>query len=108
MDDDRCPVSFGRSLLGGGLESFGQGTGRVAALLLLRVEHDRDEDGELRILGERITELPEGFEAHKRVAAILKSRKDMVAGTVPLDWGMGHTTRCVPPPSGCRSPRLQP
>ena len=44
----------------------------------------------LKALGERITELPEGFEAHKRVAAILKARKDMVAGTVPLDWGMAE------------------
>lgn len=44
----------------------------------------------LKQLGEKINELPEGFEPHKRVAAILKARKDMLAGSVPLDWGMAE------------------
>ncbi len=44
----------------------------------------------LKELGKRLSELPEGFEAHKRVAAILKARQEMTAGTLPLDWGMAE------------------
>src|SRR5690606_25158844 len=39
----------------------------------------------LKALGAKVIELPEGFEPHKRVAAILKSRQEMIAGSLPLD-----------------------
>jgi 2-oxoglutarate dehydrogenase E1 component len=44
----------------------------------------------LKELGERLTTLPEGFEPHKRVGAILNSRREMTAGTHALDWGMAE------------------
>ena len=44
----------------------------------------------LKQVGERLTTLPEGFDAHKRVDAILKARRDMTAGNQPLDWGFAE------------------
>ncbi|MNX16092.1 2-oxoglutarate dehydrogenase E1 component [compost metagenome] len=44
----------------------------------------------LKELGERLVDLPEGFEPHKRIGAIFKARRDMLAGSLPLDWGMAE------------------
>ncbi len=41
----------------------------------------------LRELGERLCELPEGFEPHDRAARVISERRKMIAGDIPLDWG---------------------
>ncbi|MBO9540153.1 2-oxoglutarate dehydrogenase E1 component [bacterium] len=44
----------------------------------------------LKRLGDRLTTIPEGFKLHSRVDRIIQSRRDMLAGKVPLDWGMAE------------------
>ncbi len=46
---------------------------------------------DLRRLGERITQVPEGFSLHDRVAKVVADRRKMAAGEQPLDWGMAET-----------------
>jgi 2-oxoglutarate dehydrogenase E1 component len=41
----------------------------------------------LRALGERWLALPPGFTPHPRLATLLESRRAMLAGKQPLDWG---------------------
>ncbi len=41
-------------------------------------------------IGEKITFVPEVFELHPSVTRILKSRKKMVAGEMPFDWGFAE------------------
>jgi 2-oxoglutarate dehydrogenase E1 component len=38
-------------------------------------------------LGQRITDRPEGFVLHPRVAQVITNRQKMMAGEMPLDWG---------------------
>jgi 2-oxoglutarate dehydrogenase E1 component len=45
---------------------------------------------ELRRIGERITTVPEGFRLHPLVQKVIADRRSMVAGDLPLDWGMGE------------------
>jgi 2-oxoglutarate dehydrogenase E1 component len=45
----------------------------------------------LHELGERLLELPAGFQLHPRVAKILGDRRAMLSGDLPLDWGMAET-----------------
>ncbi|MFP4147014.1 MAG: 2-oxoglutarate dehydrogenase E1 component [Halorhodospira sp.] len=45
----------------------------------------------LRGLQRILDTLPEGFELNPRVASILESRRKMVAGALPLDWGFAET-----------------
>ena len=45
---------------------------------------------DLKRLGERITQVPEGFGLHDRVAKVVADRKKMAAGGQPLDWGMAE------------------
>ena len=45
---------------------------------------------DLQRLGERITQVPEGFGLHDRVAKVVADRKKMAAGEAPLDWGMAE------------------
>ncbi|MEC5397104.1 2-oxoglutarate dehydrogenase E1 component [Uliginosibacterium sp. H1] len=45
---------------------------------------------ELKRLAKRLTDLPEGFTLHSRVANIVEARKAMGDGNQPLDWGMGE------------------
>ncbi|HTQ37195.1 MAG TPA: 2-oxoglutarate dehydrogenase E1 component, partial [Steroidobacteraceae bacterium] len=42
-------------------------------------------------LGARIVDVPPDFKLHPRVAAIYASRRKMLAGEVPLDWGCAET-----------------
>ncbi len=42
---------------------------------------------QLRDLGERLFNLPEGFKVHNRAERILSERRKMLVGEVPLDWG---------------------
>ncbi len=46
---------------------------------------------QLKTLGERVTEVPDGFSLHPRVAALIDNRRHMAAGERPLDWGMAET-----------------
>ena len=41
-------------------------------------------------LGERMLTLPEGFKMHSRVARIMESRRKMLAGEIPGDWGFAE------------------
>jgi 2-oxoglutarate dehydrogenase E1 component len=41
-------------------------------------------------LGQALTRVPEGFSPHPKLARVLEHRREMVAGTRPLDWGMGE------------------
>jgi 2-oxoglutarate dehydrogenase E1 component len=41
-------------------------------------------------IGERITTLPENFNAHPKVRRLLQQRAEMSRGERPIDWGMGE------------------
>ncbi len=45
---------------------------------------------EIRRLGERITQVPEGFKLHPLVQKVIGDRRAMANGEQPLDWGMGE------------------
>ena len=45
---------------------------------------------ELKRIGERLTQLPEGFTPHSLVTKLLKDRLAMARGEQNLDWGMGE------------------
>jgi 2-oxoglutarate dehydrogenase E1 component len=45
----------------------------------------------LRAVGERITYVPPGFTLNPRVAQLMASRRRMVQGEQPLDWGCAET-----------------
>ncbi len=45
----------------------------------------------LRSLGERITNYPQGFSLHPRVAQLIANRRKMLQGEQPLDWGCAET-----------------
>lgn len=45
---------------------------------------------ELKRIGERITQVPEGFTPHTLVNKLLKDRQAMARGEQNLDWGMGE------------------
>jgi 2-oxoglutarate dehydrogenase E1 component len=42
-------------------------------------------------LGAKALELPEGFVLHRGVARVWDARRQMLAGELPLDWGMAET-----------------
>ncbi|MGI8569620.1 MAG: 2-oxoglutarate dehydrogenase E1 component, partial [Methylocella sp.] len=44
------------------------------------------EAAKLREIGERLTELPEGFEAHKTIARFLRNRRKMMEEGKAIDW----------------------
>ena len=44
----------------------------------------------LKMLGERITAVPENFKLHPRVQKIMEDRRQMAQGKMPLDWGMAE------------------
>jgi 2-oxoglutarate dehydrogenase E1 component len=46
---------------------------------------------QLRTLAEKITQIPDNFSLHPRVAKILADRREMAAGNLALDWGMAET-----------------
>ncbi len=45
---------------------------------------------DLKRLGERITQVPQGFGLHDRLAKAVADRRKMIAGEQPLDWGMAE------------------
>jgi 2-oxoglutarate dehydrogenase E1 component len=45
---------------------------------------------EIKRLGQRLTELPAGYTLHPRVQKIIDDRKLMIAGKLPVDWGMAE------------------
>ncbi|MDR2000008.1 MAG: 2-oxoglutarate dehydrogenase E1 component [Zoogloeaceae bacterium] len=45
---------------------------------------------ELQRLSERLTTIPDNFVLHSRVQKIIDDRKQMGAGKLPVDWGMGE------------------
>lgn len=45
---------------------------------------------ELKRLSQRLTDVPEGFTLHSRVANIVEARRAMGEGKQPLDWGMAE------------------
>jgi 2-oxoglutarate dehydrogenase E1 component len=49
------------------------------------------EPQRLRSLGERITQYPQGFKLHPRVAQLMANRRKMIEGQQPLDWGCAET-----------------
>jgi len=44
----------------------------------------------LRVLGQRLFDLPAGFAIHPRVQAVCDERRRMLAGERPLDWGLAE------------------
>ncbi|WP_264435610.1 2-oxoglutarate dehydrogenase E1 component [Coxiella endosymbiont of Dermacentor marginatus] len=44
----------------------------------------------LKAIGKKLTTLPDTLKLHRKVAAIYKSRLEMVRGKVPIDWGFGE------------------
>jgi len=49
------------------------------------------EASRLTSLGRRITQYPQGFTLHPRVAQVVVNRAKMLAGEQPLDWGCAET-----------------
>ena len=45
----------------------------------------------LKALATKVTEVPDSFKLHPRVARVLADRRAMGEGKLPLDWGMGET-----------------
>jgi len=45
----------------------------------------------LKALTKKVTEVPDSFKLHPRVARVLADRRAMGEGKLPLDWGMGET-----------------
>ena len=45
----------------------------------------------LNYLADRLSTLPEGFNIHPKIGALIKERKEMALGEKPIDWGMGET-----------------
>ncbi|MFM7122320.1 MAG: 2-oxoglutarate dehydrogenase E1 component, partial [Fluviibacter sp.] len=45
---------------------------------------------ELKRLGLKLADLPEGFTPHSRVKKIIEDRRSMAEGKLPVDWGMGE------------------
>jgi 2-oxoglutarate dehydrogenase E1 component len=45
----------------------------------------------LQALGRQLTRVPEGFRLHPRLVMIMESRRQMLEGKMPLDWGMAET-----------------
>ncbi len=45
----------------------------------------------LQALAKKVTEVPDNFKLHPRVARVLADRRAMGEGALPLDWGMGET-----------------
>jgi 2-oxoglutarate dehydrogenase E1 component len=48
------------------------------------------EAAALRRAGEVLTQVPQGFRVHPKLARILEARAEMARGERPLDWGMGE------------------
>ncbi|NDY94850.1 2-oxoglutarate dehydrogenase E1 component [Wenzhouxiangella limi] len=46
---------------------------------------------DIQSLGETITTVPEDFKLHRQVERIIDSRRKMIAGEMPLDWGCAET-----------------
>jgi 2-oxoglutarate dehydrogenase E1 component len=44
----------------------------------------------LRYCSERLLSVPTDFEIHPRVAKVMESRREMMAGNAPLDWGFAE------------------
>src|SRR5690606_7988242 len=45
---------------------------------------------ELVRIGERLTEVPDGFTPHNLVRKLLDERRKMARGEINVDWGMGE------------------
>ncbi|QEP44614.1 2-oxoglutarate dehydrogenase E1 component [Ectothiorhodospiraceae bacterium BW-2] len=45
----------------------------------------------LRLVSERLQQLPEGFKLHPRVARVLEDRRKMAAGALAINWGAAET-----------------
>jgi len=45
----------------------------------------------LEALAKKVTDVPDTFKLHPRVARVLADRRAMGEGKLPLDWGMGET-----------------
>ena len=45
---------------------------------------------ELKRIGEKLTQIPEGFTPHQLVSKLLNDRRNMARGELNLDWGMGE------------------
>lgn len=53
--------------------------------------HDTRVDiGKLQDLGNKLCDLPEGFVVQRQVSKIIEDRRKMVAGSLPINWGMGE------------------
>jgi len=59
---------------------------RPDEMIATQVEHDK-----LIALGERAIEVPKDFVIHRGVAKVYDARRQMLAGEIPLDWGMSET-----------------
>jgi len=57
-----------------------------------RAEADTSMSAEqIRALSDQLHELPESFELHSRVDKVVKDRRKMAAGEIPMDWGFAET-----------------
>ncbi|MBB6097739.1 2-oxoglutarate dehydrogenase E1 component [Deinobacterium chartae] len=44
----------------------------------------------LKALGARLTDIPAEFKLHRGVERVIKSRREMIEGTQPIDWGFAE------------------
>lgn len=45
---------------------------------------------QVRALAQQISTVPDGYELHPLVGKMMAARREMAAGTKPIDWGMGE------------------
>jgi 2-oxoglutarate dehydrogenase E1 component len=44
----------------------------------------------LKMVGEKLTAVPEGFNVHKKLQKLIDQRRQMINGEIPVDWGMAE------------------
>ena len=44
----------------------------------------------LKQVGHKITDIPQGFNVHKKLTKLIENRRKMADGEIPLDWGMAE------------------
>jgi 2-oxoglutarate dehydrogenase E1 component len=52
--------------------------------------HTAVSEAEIQEIGEAITTVPEGFQMHPLLAKVVSDRKAMIAGEIPVDWGLAE------------------
>ena len=77
-------IKFGRETLSGAWSGLERGM-RPKKIVITEVNSKI-----LDPIGKALATVPDGFTHHPRLKKMLESRREMVAGAQPIDWGMGE------------------